>query len=43
MTADFRVCGQSRGKLDGFDLGVYEGFAVREAKGVEDVSADEGG
>ncbi len=38
-----RVCGQSRGKLDGFDLGGDEGFAVGEAEGFEAVLAEDGG
>ena len=37
-----RVCGQSSGKLYGFDLGGYEGLAVGEAKGCEPVLTDDG-
>ena len=38
-----RLCGQSRGKLDRFDLCVDEGVAVVEAEGLDAVFADHGG
>ncbi len=39
---NIRVWGQSRGKLDGFDLSVDEGVAVAEAEGFDGVFAEDG-